>query len=104
MTTDTKDPNPTLDETTAQALRDFEEKLKSGKPIMSFFIDPPFQCNIENNVLHVDAPCMAAGGSHHAAVLRITYSAAAAKALRDVLNKLQFDEVDGPASPAHRTH
>lgn len=104
MTTDTKDPNPTLDEEAAQALRAFEEKLKSGTPLMSFFIEPPFQCKVENNALHVDAPCMAAGGSHHAAVLRITYSAAAAKALRDVLNKLQFDEVDGPASPAHRTH
>lgn len=81
--------------------KEYMERVEAGVPIMNFLIEPPFKINVEGNVIHLDAPCLAAGGTDRAAVLRVSLTAGAAKALKDFLQTLEFSEPSGGSKSSH---
>lgn len=68
------------------------ESVEKGEPILRYVIEPPFDVSIESNMVHVDAPCLAMWGNDKAAVMRLSFTADAAKALAEFLGKLEFSD------------
>lgn len=73
----------------------FQAKIDAGEPVISYFIEPPLKISLEENVVHIDAPCMIFGGTGKAAVVRITLSAGAAKGMKQFFAALEVAD-DGP--------
>jgi hypothetical protein len=80
-----------------EGLAAYQAKIEAGEPIITHVIEPPFKMKVENNMVHIDAPCMVAGDMRTAAVVRISLSAAAAKAMKDAFVAMTFTE--SPANP-----
>lgn len=70
----------------------YQAKVDAGEPLISYFIEPPFDVKVENNLLHIDAPCMVAGGTNKAAVVRFTFSSSAVKGLKAYFAGLEVSE------------
>ena len=86
------------DERLNEFTKAYQAKVAAGEPIVTHFIEPPFKIKVEDNVVHVDAPCMVAGDMKTALVVRFSLSAAAAKAMKEALDMLTFSEEPGASA------
>lgn len=87
---------PELDDAQIARLEEIKQRVEAGKHLMAFVIEAPFNCTVDGNMVHIDAPCLGFGGTNTAAVLRFSLTAGSALGLRDYLNKLEFNS-DGQA-------
>lgn len=85
------------DDKIQQAVDAYQAKITAGEPIITHVIEPPFKMKVENNMVHIDAPCLVAGDMRTAAVVRISLSAAAAMSIKEAFSNMTFTE--SPANP-----
>ena len=63
--------------------------------MMECLIEPPYKLEITAAGVQVDAPCLQFNETDSLGVLRVTFSPAAARQLRDALNQLEFADLPG---------
>ena len=76
----------------------FDQRLRSGEPLMTCTIEPPFKVVVTAQGMQLDAPCLQFNHTDALGVLRLEFTPIAARQLRDILNQLQFDEGGGPGT------